>query len=392
MNDRARSGAGAPPLTVEIRVRGWLEHEPAAKWFPGFSLQRGKNGESLLRGPLPDQAALFGVLHRLRDLAIPLRSVNILGDYQPSRAPFTAREKAQGELTMNAAALPDPHPSGESVLITGCSSGIGLATALYLASHGFHVLAAVRREPDAERLRGFHLSNLEPVCPLDLADPAQIAAASAAIKESLSRKGRDRLYAVINNAGGGFIAPVELMDLGRFRTEIETRVIGPMALLQSLLPLVRRARGGRILWIATPALVAIPYVASIHAGEFAMNCIAQSLHLELSPWRIPNILIGCGGIRTAAPGRTKSELAASLRSWPRETSDLYAKSLQKLQDQFEQFDQRRTEPEAVARTVYAALTAGKPKRKYLVGHLAGWMNLVRLFPQSIVDTVFAKRL
>jgi NAD(P)-dependent dehydrogenase (short-subunit alcohol dehydrogenase family) len=361
MNDRARSGAGAPPLTVEIRVRGWLEHEPAAKWFPGFSLQRGKNGESLLRGPLPDQAALFGVLHRLRDLAIPLRSVNILGDYQPSRAPFTAREKAQGELTMNAAALPDPHPSGESVLITGCSSGIGLATALYLASHGFHVLAAVRREPDAERLRGFHLSNLEPVCPLDLADPAQIA-------------------------------PVELMDLGRFRTEIETRVIGPMALLQSLLPLVRRARGGRILWIATPALVAIPYVASIHAGEFAMNCIAQSLHLELSPWRIPNILIGCGGIRTAAPGRTKSELAASLRSWPRETSDLYAKSLQKLQDQFEQFDQRRTEPEAVARTVYAALTAGKPKRKYLVGHLAGWMNLVRLFPQSIIDTVFAKRL
>ncbi len=391
MNDRTRSGAGSPPLMVEIRVRAWLEYEPAAKWFPGFSLRRGKDGESLLRGPLPDQAALYGVLHRLRDLAIPLRSVNILPDPKSGRA--AKRQNISGDSMMkDPASPPAPHPAGESVLITGCSTGIGLAAALYLASHGFHVLAAVRREPDAERLRGFHLSSLEPVCPLDLTNPAQIAAAAASIKESLARKGRDRLYAIIHNAGGGFIAPIELMDLGRFRAEMETRVIGPVALLQSLLPYVRRARGGRILWIATPAMVAIPYVAGIHAGEFAMNCIAQSLHLELSPWRIPNILIGCGGIRTAAPGRTKSELEESLHTWPRETSDLYAKSLQKLQDQLEDFDERRTEPEAVARVVYAALMAGKPKRKYLVGRQAGLMNFIRLLPQSIVDSVFEKRI
>jgi NAD(P)-dependent dehydrogenase (short-subunit alcohol dehydrogenase family) len=391
MNDRTRADAGSPPLMVEIRVRAWLEYEPAAKWFPGFSLQRGKDGESILRGPLPDQAALFGILHRLRDLAIPLRSVNILPDPKSGRA--AARQNNPGaEMMKDPASPPAPHPTGESILITGCSTGIGLAAALYLASHGFHVLAAVRREPDAERLRGFHLSNLEPVCPLDLTNPAQIAAASEAIKASLARKGRDRLYAVIHNAGAGFIAPVELMDLSRFRAEMETRVIGPVALLQSLLPYVRRARGGRILWVATPAMVAIPYVASIHAGEFAMNCVAQSLHLELSPWRIPNILIGCGGIRTAAPGRTKSELEQSLRDWPRETSDLYAKSLQKLQDQFEKFDERRTEPEAVARVIYTALMAEKPKRKYLVGHQAGLLNFVRALPQSIVDGIFQQRI
>ncbi|MBN2086356.1 MAG: SDR family NAD(P)-dependent oxidoreductase [Anaerolineales bacterium] len=284
MNDRTRTGAGSPPLIAEIRVGAWLEDGPAAKWFPGFSMRRVRDGESLLRGPLPDQAALFGVLHRLRDLAIPLRSVNILTEPKQTRAAVFARQTIQGDPTMNpVASPPDPHPAGESILITGCSSGIGLAMALHLASRGFHVLAAVRREPDAERLRGFHLSSLEPVCPLDLADPAQITAAAASINESLARKGRDRLYAVINNAGGGFIAPVELMDIGRFRAEMETRVMGPVALLQSLLPLVRRARGGRILWIATPALVAIPYVASIHACEFAMNCVAQNLHLELSP-------------------------------------------------------------------------------------------------------------
>ncbi|OGO08522.1 MAG: hypothetical protein A3K46_07955, partial [Chloroflexi bacterium RBG_13_60_9] len=346
----------------------------------------------LLRGPLPDQAALFGVLHRLRDLAIPLRSVNILADAKSIRAEIAAWN-IQGDPKMTAVSSPPaPHPAGESVLITGCSSGIGQATALYLASHGFHVLAAVRREPDAERLRGFHLSSLEPICPLDLGDSAQISAAAASIKESLARKGRDRLYAIINNAGGGFIAPVELMDTGRFRAEMETRVMGPVALLQSLLPLLRRARGGRILWIATPAMVAIPYVASIHACEFAMNCVAQNLRLELSPWRIPSILIGCGGIRTAAPGRAKTELEASLRGWPRETSDLYAKSLQKLQDQFEQFDDKRTEPEAVAKVIYAALTAEKPKRKYLAGHQAWLLNFVSGLPQPVIDGIFQKRI
>ena len=287
---------------------------------------------------------------------------------------------------------PPPHPFGESVLITGCSSGIGLATALHLASRGFHVLAAVRKEADAQRLRGFHLSDLEPLCPLDLADSGQIAAASEAVRASLARKGRDRLYAVVNNAGGGFIAPVELMDLGRFRTEMETRVMGPVALLQNLLPLVRRARGGRILWIATPAMVAIPYLASIHACEFAMNCVAQDLHLELSPWNIPNILIGCGGIRTAAPARTKAELEARMDDWPRERADGYAKSLQKLQDRFERFDGRRTEPEEVARIVHTALTALHPKRKYLVGRRAGLLNFVHGLPQSVIDGIFRKRL
>lgn len=390
-----RSGAGPSPIVVEIRVNVWLDYVPAAKWFPGMSLRHEKNGATVLRGPLPDQAALFGVLHRLRDLAIPLLSVNILPEtgVKTSRVESAAWTNTQGDSSMQiSSTASSPHPVGESVLITGCSSGIGLASALHLASHGFHVLAAVRKDADAERLRGFQLSNLEPVCPLDLMDPRQIAAASAAVKESLARKGRDRLFAVINNAGGGFIAPVELMDIGRFRNEMEARVLGPVALLQDLLPLVRRARGGRILWIATPAMVAIPYVASIHACEFAMNCIAQNLHLELSPWKIPNILIGCGGIQTAAPARTKGELEAALQAWPREKSDLYAKSLQNLQDQFERFDNRRTEPEQVARVVYAALMAQNPKRKYLVGRQAGLLNFVRLLPQSVVDGIFQKRI
>jgi NAD(P)-dependent dehydrogenase (short-subunit alcohol dehydrogenase family) len=389
MTDPAHSG----PILVEIRIGAWLEYSPAAKWFPGMSLRRRKNGETILRGSMPDQAALFGAFRRLQDLAIPLRSVTILppaaGDVPRAAC---RRPEFQGDPSMNASnAIPNPPPSGESVLITGCSSGIGLATALYLAAHGVHVLAAVRKEPDAERLRGFRLAGLEPLCPLDMTQPAQIASAATAVKESLARRGREGLYAVVNNAGGGFISPLELMDLGRFRAEMETRVFGPVALLQELLPLVRRARGGRILWTATAGIVAIPNVASIHDCEFAMYGVAQTLHLELSPWNIPSIFIGCGGIRTAAVDRTEAELEVAMREWPREKLDLYARSLRKFQGQLHGFDAHRTEPEQVARTVYAALAAAKPKRKYLVGFQARPMSLLPLLPQSVLDGIFKRR-
>jgi NAD(P)-dependent dehydrogenase (short-subunit alcohol dehydrogenase family) len=387
-----RPGA-ATPVVVEIRVRAWLDYAPAARWFPGMSLRHGKDGATILRGPLPDQAALFGVLRRLQDLAVPLASMTIHPepDPKPDRTPFGARPEYPGGNPMSiSTSAPVPHPNGESVLITGCSSGIGLATALHLASRGFHVLATVRKETDAERLRGFHLGELEPVCPLDLSKPDQIAAAAAAVQESLARRGRDRLYAVVNNAGGGFISPLELMDLGRFRAEFETRVLGPLALLQKLLPLVRRARGGRILWIATGGLIAPQYVSSIHAGEYAMQCVAQTLHLELSPWKIPNVFIGCGGIRTAAVERTEAELEAAMRDWPQDKFDLYSRSLGKLQGQFREFDAHRIEPEQVARTVYAALAAAKPKRKYLVDFQARMMNILPLLPLSILDVIFQK--
>ncbi|MBN2086357.1 MAG: hypothetical protein JW748_14150 [Anaerolineales bacterium] len=71
---------------------------------------------------------------------------------------------------------------------------------------------------------------------------------------------------------------------------------------------------------------------------------------------------------------------------------MYAKSLQKLQDQFEQFDDRRTEPEAVAKAVYSALMAEKPKRKYLVGHQAGLLNFASRLPQPVVDGIFQNRI
>ena len=168
----------------------------------------------------------------------------------------------------------------KSVLITGCSSGIGRATAIRLAQHGFIVFATVRKQSDARALRQLDISNLVPICPLDLTDRGQISAVAESVGAELRRRGEPGLCALVNNAGGGTPAPVELMDLDEFQRELQARVLGSVAMVQAFLPSIRQA-GGRLVWIMTPALMPTPYVTGIHACDFATNCLARTLQIEL---------------------------------------------------------------------------------------------------------------
>jgi NAD(P)-dependent dehydrogenase (short-subunit alcohol dehydrogenase family) len=286
-------------------------------------------------------------------------------------------------------------PNREGVLITGCSSGIGRATAIRLAQRGFTVFATVRKQADAESLRSLNEAlgttpTLIPICPLDLTRLEQIPHVMETVTEELKRRGKEGLYAFINNAGGGSVAPIELMDLHGFRTELEARVLGSVAMVQACLPMIRRARG-RIAWIVTPAIMPTPYVTSIHACDFAVNCIARTLEIELKPWSIPNIMIRCGGIKTAASPRNAAELEASFKTWPPERSALYEPALRQWQDDLAEFDAKRTEPERVAQVVFKALCAEEPRRRYSIGHMARAAAFLESLPQPIVDSILAKR-
>jgi NAD(P)-dependent dehydrogenase (short-subunit alcohol dehydrogenase family) len=283
------------------------------------------------------------------------------------------------------------HPNGEGVLITGCSSGIGRAAAVHLARRGFTVFATVRKESDVQSLSKLNEPNLVPTYPLDLNNMEHIPNVVQFVTKQLSQRGKEGLYAIINNAGGGFIAPVELTNLNEFRIELETRLLGPIALPQAFLPMIRKAKG-KIVWIVSPALMPIPHISNIHACDFAVNCIARTLQIELKPWKIPNIHIRCGGIKTAAPGKTARQLKESFQQWPRERSELYAQSLKEEQKVLEKFDKKRTEPEEVAKVVFKALCARKPKRRYLVGYMARTAAMVEYLPQSLVDFIMEKRM
>jgi NAD(P)-dependent dehydrogenase (short-subunit alcohol dehydrogenase family) len=206
----------------------------------------------------------------------------------------------------------------------------------------------------------------------------------------LERRGKEGLYALINNAGGGSVAPIELMDLAGFGTELETRVLGSVALVQACLPMIRQA-SGRIVWIVTPAIVPVPYVTSIHACDFAVNCIARTLEIELKTWKIPNVMVRCGGINTGANSRSNAELVAAFKTWPTERSSLYEPSLRQWQADMAEFDARRTEPQRVAEVVFKALYARKPKRRYSIGHMAGLAAFLESLPQPLVDSILSRR-
>jgi len=277
-----------------------------------------------------------------------------------------------------------------AVLVTGCSSGIGRATAIYLAQQGFTVFATVRKGKDVENLKKLKGINLIPTYPLDLTNLKHIKGILGFVNEELNNRGIRGLFGIINNAGGGSINPIELLDLNDFHIELQTRILGPVALLQSFLPLIRQAKG-RILWIATPALIPIPFLTDIHSCDFAINCIARTLKIELLPWDIPSILIRCGGIKTPSPTRTLDSLKEAISKWPEEKYKLYEKALEKEIIEQQEFDKKRTDPIEVAKIVYRALIDRKPKRRYRVGYMSGFAGFFELFPQTIVDYIMEKR-
>src|SRR5512139_3954079 len=101
----------------------------------------------------------------------------------------------------------------KAVLITGASSGIGKTTAIYLARRGFIVFATIRRSEQAAELANMGIPTLIPTAPVDLTKIEQIQAAIQNVTAELERRKINGLYGLINNAGGGGFAPVELMEI-----------------------------------------------------------------------------------------------------------------------------------------------------------------------------------
>jgi len=278
----------------------------------------------------------------------------------------------------------------KSVIVTGASSGIGKSIAVYLAKQGYTVLATVRKNNDMEALNNYGLNNLKPLCPLDLTIQEHIQTIADVVKKQIRSGAIPPLYAIINVAGGGQIAPIELMNIPDFRIELEKRLVGPLSLLQELIPLLRHTKG-RVLWISTPGLLPIPYVADIHAPDFAVNYLARTLNVELRPDGIKNILIRCGGIDTPSPERTEAHLATMFTVWPKDRLAIYADRLINMLKEMKSFNAKRTNPEKIAITVSKTLSVKHPKVRYQVGYMSKVGALCEKLPQSWIDSIFRIR-
>ena len=276
---------------------------------------------------------------------------------------------------------------GRGVLVTGCSSGIGRSIAQRLARGGWTVFATVRKDQDREGLSRLGERNLVPVCPFELTEGDQVSRAVDFVGAELDRRGQSGLYAVVNNAGSGSVAPIELLDLSLFELELKVRLVGAVGLVQKALPLLREG-GGRIVWIVTPAIIPTPFVADIHACDFAVNCVVRTLGIELAPWKIPCVQVRCGGIRTGKGLETTKEVESLLRH-PK--ANLYREHIEAWSGAMAEFDRRRTPPDKVAMLVEKALRSRFPRKRYSVGYMHRAAAFLESLPQSWVDRILTSR-
>jgi NAD(P)-dependent dehydrogenase (short-subunit alcohol dehydrogenase family) len=269
--------------------------------------------------------------------------------------------------------------AGERVVVTGASSGIGEASALRLARAGQDVFAGVRTEADAERLRA---QGVEPVM-LDVTDPASIAAAVGKLE------GRP-LHGLVNNAGVAVSMPLEFLPLAELRRQLEVNLVGQVAVTQAFMPNLRAARG-RIVNVGSIAgHSALPFLGAYAASKHALEAVTDVLRVELQPFGIEVVIVEPGTIATPMWRKGAEgfqELAADM---PDDLGRLYGDRMQAFRRAASAAAQRGEPADDVAEVVERALTAKRPKTRYLVGRDARRRARVERLPDRLRDRVYER--
>lgn len=274
-----------------------------------------------------------------------------------------------------------------SVLVTGASTGIGRATALRLDAAGWRVFAGVRKQADAGELKAAGSESLEPLF-IDVTDGDQIAAAAARIEAESA----DGLYGLVNNAGVAIPSPLETMPIDDFRRQLETNLTGHVAVTQAMLPSIRRA-GGRIVFISSiGGRIAFPLTGAYHAAKFGIEAVGDTFRQELRSWGIAVSIVEPGSIDTPIWERgERSADEVGARSPQREA--LYGRAIENYRKVVKDTAERGIPPEKVARVIEHALSARRPRSRYLVGLDAKVQaRLKPLIPTPVFDRIVARML
>jgi NAD(P)-dependent dehydrogenase (short-subunit alcohol dehydrogenase family) len=268
------------------------------------------------------------------------------------------------------------------VLITGASTGIGEATALRLDEIGFRVFAGVRKAEDGERLRKAASERLRIIQPLEVTDADQIAAAARIVEEELAGA---PLRGIVNNAGIAVGGPLEAIALDDFRKSLEVNTTAALAVSQAFIPLLRESKGRIVNMSSIGGRVAQPFAGPYIASKHAIEAINDVLRLELLEWGIDVIAIEPGTVATPIWGKGSSQAEELIANMTPEQRELYGKRGEKMAKLLARQDKRGVPPSKVADAVEHALTAKRPKTRYLVGDARMLLALKTLLPTRLLD-------
>jgi NAD(P)-dependent dehydrogenase (short-subunit alcohol dehydrogenase family) len=262
------------------------------------------------------------------------------------------------------------------VIVTGASSGIGEAIALHLREGGFSVLAGVRRDEDAERMRTRGLTPIR----LDVTDPEQLAAARAEV-------GNQPLAGLVKNAGIMRGGPLEFVPIDDLRRQLEVNVIGQMAVTQAFIGGLRAGRGRIVNVGSISGRLASPMIGPYVAAKFALEGLTDTLRRELALQGIDVIMIEPGGVKTPLLGKANQWVEQLYGDSPPELAQRYGAMLTVMLEQTNKIDRRTgIDASAVAKVVGKALTVRRPRTRYLVGRDAIIQaTMAKLLPDRVVD-------
>lgn len=272
----------------------------------------------------------------------------------------------------------------KNILITGCSSGIGLASAEILHKRGYRVFATARKQSDVDSLKAKGLESLL----LDVNDSHSI---QNALNEILEKTG-GKLDALFNNSGYAVPGAVEDITRDMMRMQFETNVFGAMELTNLVLPIMHKQGHGRIIQNGSIlAIVTIPFRGAYCASKFALEGFSNTLRQELRGSNIHVSIIEPGPISSQFRNNAYKSYQNTLENKP----SLYIKMYEHMRKSYFT-DQTKTPPftltpDAVVKKLIHALESPKPKAHYYVGmpsHLFAFLR--RILPDCALDWVMSK--
>jgi NAD(P)-dependent dehydrogenase (short-subunit alcohol dehydrogenase family) len=275
-------------------------------------------------------------------------------------------------------------PEQATILITGCSSGIGRCVAEQLRARGYRVFATARRPEDVQQLQqsGFN------ACRLDLTDAASLEEAVHWVLQQTD----GQLYALFNNGAYGLPGAVEDITVEALRAQFETNLFGTHALTRRVLPVMRRQGYGRIIQNSSIlGFVALKYRGAYIASKYALEGLSDTMRLELLGSGIHVCLIEPGPVIS----RFRENAAQAFERWVAAIPSLHQEAYQRLQSA------RRSgkptafsvPPEAVCRRVIHALESRRPRMRYPVTfptYLFAFLK--RILPARVMDRLLSSKL